>query len=99
MLAWLVLAALAACLAAAVARPALLSAAGLVVLAVLWPIVNGPLEGPVLWVIAPGHGLALSDLVTFPCLIVGTWQLRGALKRRGSPPECHPHSSTVEDMH
>jgi hypothetical protein len=28
-----------------------------------WLLVNKPLEGPVLWVLTPGHGLALSDLL------------------------------------
>jgi hypothetical protein len=35
----------------------------LAALSVGWLLVNKPLEGPVLWVLAPGHGLALSDLL------------------------------------
>ncbi len=32
--------------------------------AAAWPLVNGRLEGPVLWTVGRGHGLALSDLLT-----------------------------------
>jgi hypothetical protein len=35
----------------------------LAVLSVGWLLVNKPLEGPVLWVLTPGHGLVLSDLL------------------------------------
>jgi cell division protein FtsW (lipid II flippase) len=74
-----VLAALIACLAAAAARPARLWAAGVMVLAVVWPLVNQPIEGPTLWVVAPQHGLTVSDLLALVCFIMGAWLLRRAL--------------------
>lgn len=57
-------------------------AVGLLACAVLWPFVNHPLEGPVLWVLSPSHGLVLSDLlVPLGVLIAG---VRLYLLRRGT---------------
>jgi hypothetical protein len=78
LVAYLVLAALTGCLAVAAARPARLWSVGVLVLAVLWPLVNHPLEGPILWKVAPGHGLTLSDLLAPAGFITGAWLLSRA---------------------
>jgi hypothetical protein len=82
MIACLVLAALIGCLAAAVARRTWLWAAGVIVLSALWPVVNHPLKGPVLWVVSAGHGLTVADLAAPVCLGVRIWLLRRALAAR-----------------
>jgi hypothetical protein len=43
-------------------RFGLRGALGLAVVSVLWLVVNGPMEGPVLVVVARGHGLTGGDL-------------------------------------
>ena len=43
-------------------------AGALVVLAGLWLGVNGPLEGPVVWHLTPGHGVTAADLLVVPAL-------------------------------
>lgn len=40
------------------------TAAALVVAAVLWFLGNGPVEGRVLWVVTPQHGLTEADLLS-----------------------------------
>jgi hypothetical protein len=52
------------------------------VLSALWPVVNHPLEGPVLWVVSAGHGLTVADLAAPVCLGVRIWLLRRALAAR-----------------
>ena len=49
------------------------SAAVLVVLAVVWGLVNGPFEGPVLLVLSPGHGITTSDLLSVAAVLVAGW--------------------------
>jgi hypothetical protein len=77
-----VLAALILCIAAAFARPAWPRAAGVILLSVLWPLVNKPLEGPTLWTQSDDHGLTVGDLLAPACLILGLWLLRRALSGR-----------------
>ena len=49
-----------------------LTAALLVVVAVLWLFVNGPVEGPVLVVLDAQHGVTTADLVSvFAVLLAG----------------------------
>ena len=45
-------------------------AAVLVVLAVIWVLVNGPVEGPVLLVFSRTHGLTVADLPSLAALVV-----------------------------
>lgn len=52
------------------ARPSKRSAATTLVAAVAWILVNGPLEGPVLWVVTPSHGLTVADLFSAAALLV-----------------------------
>ena len=47
----------------------------LVGLAVLWLLEDKPLEGPVLLVLTPGHGVTMSDLVS-PAALVAAAVLR-----------------------
>ncbi|PTR30336.1 hypothetical protein C8K36_102184 [Rhodococcus sp. OK519] len=50
------------------ARPSKLSAATTLVAAVLWLLVNNPVEGPVLFVVTPSHGLTVADLLSAAAL-------------------------------
>jgi hypothetical protein len=55
-------------------------AAVLVVLAVVWVLVNGPVEGRVLWIITPTHGLTVADLASLAAVLVAVvlvWPRRG----------------------
>lgn len=62
-------------------------ALALLVCSVGWPFVNGPLEGPVLWVLSPGHGLVLSDLLAPLGVLIATARLyfRRRRGRAGDP--------------
>jgi hypothetical protein len=47
--------------------------------ALLWPLLNAQLEGPVLWTVmlhGTAHGLTVTDLFTPACLLVAAWGLR-----------------------
>lgn len=55
-------------------------------LALLWLFVNGPYEGPILWVPLPGHGLTVGDLLSVPALAVAAVLLGSGLRWRPSPP-------------
>jgi hypothetical protein len=45
-------------------------AAGLAAAAVGWVLVNGPVEGPVLLVLAPSHGITVADLPAMVALVI-----------------------------
>lgn len=45
-------------------------ALGLVVVAVIWVLVDGPVEGATLVVVTPDHGLTVADLLSFAALAV-----------------------------
>lgn len=51
----------------------------LLVLALVWILVNGPVEGPVLVDVTPGHGLTVADL---PALAAGVVAVVLAWPRR-----------------
>ena len=58
---------------------------GAVVLAlvsVLWLLVNQPMEGPVLLVVSPGHGLTAADLAGLLGLGLAAWRLIAGSRRR-----------------
>lgn len=61
-----------------------LSAYLLFALALTWIFVNGGLEGPVLWVVSPGHGLTLADLLSPGCVVLSGWRL-WTLRRSAAP--------------
>jgi len=66
-LVWLVL--LSAATSRCLARPSALSAVTTVVAAAVWLLVNGPVEGPVLLVVTPSHGLTVADLLSAVALV------------------------------
>ena len=45
-------------------------AMALVAAAALWVLVNGPVEGPVLLVISPSHGVTVADLASIGAVVV-----------------------------
>jgi hypothetical protein len=51
----------------------------LAAVAVLWLLVNGPMEGPVLWTLAPDRGLTGGDLAGLAGLGLAAYRLVGAL--------------------
>lgn len=46
-------------------------AVGLVGAAVIWMLVNGPVEGPVLLILTPSHGITVADLPSLALIIIG----------------------------
>ncbi|MEJ5946770.1 hypothetical protein WDZ17_15845 [Pseudokineococcus basanitobsidens] len=75
-----VLAALAAATLASVLRPGPLAVVAVAAAGVAWWLVNGPVEGPVLHVVSPSHGLTVADLLVPPALAVAV--VAAALARR-----------------
>ncbi|WP_458681569.1 hypothetical protein [Prescottella equi] len=61
-LVWLTL--LSAAICWCLARPSARSATTTLVAAAVWLPVNGPVEGPVLLVVTPSHGLTVADLLS-----------------------------------
>ncbi|MGI8414815.1 MAG: hypothetical protein ACR2P2_01130 [Nakamurella sp.] len=59
----------------------------LILLSVAWPFVDSSMEGPVLWVLSPGHGLVLSDLLAPLGVLVAAARLylRWRQRRAGHP--------------
>lgn len=83
LIAGLVLAALTGCLLAAFVTQASLWAFGVVILAAVWPFVNRPVEGPVIWHLPSERGVTVSDLLALLCFLLGLLLLRHA-RRVGS---------------
>ena len=50
-------------------------ASALAVLAPVWILANGPVEGVVLWTLDTEHGLTTADLLTIPMLALAAWRL------------------------
>jgi hypothetical protein len=61
-------------------RYGMAGAAALAAVSVLWLVVNGPMEGPILAVVAKGHGLTGGDLAGLAGLGLAAFQ--GARARR-----------------
>ncbi|MFC7960289.1 hypothetical protein [Rhodococcoides kroppenstedtii] len=69
------------------ARPTRLSAAATAVASVGWLFLNGPIEGRVLVVISPQHGITESDLLSVVGVAIaatGWWRWRRARDRASS---------------
>lgn len=49
--------------------------------AVVWPFLNGPMEGPVMLVVGHGHGLTLSDLLAPAGVLLSIGMLTGWCRR------------------
>jgi hypothetical protein len=45
-------------------------AVGLVGAAVIWILINGPVEGPVLLTLTASHGITVADLVSLGLIII-----------------------------
>jgi hypothetical protein len=73
-------------LAAVSGRSGLPGAVALGVVSVLWLLVNGSAEGPVLWVVTREHGLTATDLGGLAGLGVAVWRGWQAWSRRDLPP-------------
>ena len=53
----------------------------LVVLSLLWFLVDGPMEGPTLLTVTPGHGLTGGDLAGIAGLALAAEQVRSLARR------------------
>ncbi|UYP18488.1 hypothetical protein OED52_17810 [Rhodococcus sp. Z13] len=62
------------------ARPIFLSSLAVVVASLLWVLMNGPLEGRVLYSVTPNHGLTEADLLSAVGLVIALWGFRSARK-------------------
>ena len=69
-------------LAGVSAETGLLGAVALAVVSVAWLLVNEPVEGLTLFVVAPGHGLTGSDLAGLTGLGLAVWRGHQALRSR-----------------
>jgi hypothetical protein len=69
-------------LAAVSGRSGLPGAVALAVVSVLWLLVNGSAEGPLLWSLNSEHGLTATDLGGLAGLAVAVWRGRQAWTRR-----------------
>ena len=69
-------------LAGASAETGLLGAVALAVVSVAWLLVNALIEGLILFVVAPGHGLTGSDLAGITGLGLAAWRGHQALRSR-----------------
>ncbi|MFX1757299.1 hypothetical protein [Rhodococcus sp. Q1] len=69
-------------------RPHLLSSSAALVASGLWVLMNGPLEGRVLYSVTPNHGLTEADLLSGVGVCIaawGFWTLRNRRRRRRAP--------------
>lgn len=57
------------------------AAAALVVAAVVWVLVNGPVEGRVLFVFAPRHGVTTADLTSVAAVLLAGMLLMSSRRR------------------
>ena len=62
-------------------RRLLVTAAVLVVLAVVWVFVNGPVEGPILYRIEEGHGITTADLLSVALVLAAGGLVVSAYRR------------------
>ncbi|ROP42844.1 hypothetical protein [Pseudokineococcus lusitanus] len=77
-----VLAALLVATGVALLRPGPLAVVAVVAAGVAWWLVNGPVEGAVLHVVTPTHGLTVADLLVPP--LVGLAVLAAVRRRRAA---------------
>ena len=64
------------------AKPNRASILSVILFAVVWPFTNGPFEGHTLLVLAHGHGITVSDMLSGVAIIVAAVQ--GVRQRRTS---------------
>lgn len=65
-----------------VLRPSVRSVAALVFFAILWPLINGPLEGHILWSFDSQHGVTASDILSVVAVAVATVKYRQLRSQR-----------------
>jgi hypothetical protein len=53
----------------------------LATVAVVWFLVNGQVEGPIVVTVVPGHGLTGADLAGIAALVVAAWRGVAAVRR------------------
>lgn len=85
------------------AKPNRASILSVILFAVIWPVTNGPLEGHTLMVLARGHGITVSDMLSVVAIIVAAVQgvrtnwrqdIASAIRRRRLPPgEANQHGT------
>ncbi len=63
-------------------RARLVSAAALVVAAFAWLLLNGPVEGPVLWQFSSSHGVTVADLGSVAAVLLAAVLVIGPEGRR-----------------
>ncbi len=63
-------------------RPHLLSSSAAFVASGLWVLMNGPLEGRVLYSVTPNHGLTEADLLSGVGVCIATWGFWTTRNRR-----------------
>lgn len=90
--------ALFASLAWCLAAPNRASILSTVLCATIWPFVNKPLEGHILTVLTPGHGITTSDMLSVCAVIVAAVQVgrlhsKARARRNNLSPEPLPTSS------
>ena len=56
------------------AKPNRTSILSVILFAVIWPVTNGPLEGHTLMVLAHGHGITVSDMLSVVAITVAAVQ-------------------------
>jgi len=61
--------------------PKRISIAVLVITAIIWPFVNGPLEGHTLLAIGSEHGITVSDLLSVVAVLIAVVKLRAMHSR------------------
>ena len=64
------------------ARPHALSSLAAAVAAALWFLMNGMLEGRVLYSVTPDHGLTEADLLSAAALGISAWGFRATARNR-----------------
>ncbi|MFD3811680.1 hypothetical protein [Rhodococcus sp. NPDC058639] len=64
------------------ARPHTLSSLAAAVAAALWFLMNGMLEGRVLYSVTPDHGLTEADLLSAVALCISAWGFRTTARNR-----------------
>ncbi|BBY28633.1 hypothetical protein [Mycolicibacterium sediminis] len=78
--------ALAASAAWCAIAPRPLSLGVLLTSAVVWPLTNGPLEGPVLWTLSADHGITVSDLLSVAAVALAAVEFRRMRHLRETAP-------------
>jgi len=73
-----------ASLAWCLAKPNRMSINSTLVFAVVWPFVNGRLEGRTLAVLSPGHGITESDFLSVFAVVVAAVQMARRVRARAS---------------